>query len=569
MTSSNKQKDITSLLISITIISIIGYLSTFIFSRFDLTSEKRHSLTDYSKSVMNNLEDGVLVRVYLEGEFPADLKRLRNATKEKLDELRAYSNGMLDYEFINPSESEDKKTREEVWKKLVDAGLQYTNISSQDKDGIKEQIVFPGAIISYRGKEQPLQILRSQDRVPSLEMLNRSINNLEYELINSIKQITQNKKPRIAIIHGHNELEPLEIEDLAKALDPFYDVFRTSIKGTLGVLDDFEAIIIAKPELAFPDKDKYIIDQFIMNGGKVMWLIDGITASMDSLRASQAQQTLGIGKDLNIDDMLFDYGVRINKDLLLDRSCSQIPITTGYYGDKPQMQLFPWYFNPVVIPTTNHPIVTNIDPINFNFVSSIDTVFAANVKKTILLTTSPFTRIMRSPVRINLGIVSIDPDFKGHTRPNQPVAVLLEGKFKSFFKDRITERISDNPLFKFKERSETTRMLVVSDGDIAKNGISPDSSIYYPLGFDKYAKRKIYGNREFLVNSMNYLLGDSSLIGVRSREIKLRKLNAEEIATNKTFWQIINTIIPVLAVIIFGFIQLFIRKRKFQIKHDA
>ena len=267
---------------------------------------------------------------------------------------------MFEYEFINPSEREDQETREAFWKKLVDAGLQFTNISIASNDGLKEQIIFPGAILSHKGKELPLQILRSQDRVPTAEMLNKSINNLEYELINAIKQITQEKKPRIALIHGHGELEPLEIEDYAKALDQFYDVFRTSIGGILGVLDEFDAIIIAKPEQAIPDKDKYIIDQFIMGGGKVMWLIDGMTASMDSLRKSQAQQTMGLAQDLNIDDMLFDYGVRINKDLLLDASCSKIPITTGYYGDKPQMQLFNWYFNPVVIPTSNHPSVTSL-----------------------------------------------------------------------------------------------------------------------------------------------------------------------------------------------------------------
>lgn len=568
MAQSNKSKDLVSLVLNLAIVIGICYLGSFIFTRFDLTSEKRHSLTDYSKSVMENLDDVIYIRVYLEGEFPADVTRLRNATKEKLDELKAYGGSKFEYEFINPSESEDQETREALWKKLIDGGLQYTNISIANKDGLQEQIIFPGAILSHKGKELPLQILRSQERVPSAEMLNKSINNLEYELINAIKQITQEKKPRVAIIHGHGELEPLEIEDYAKALDQFYDVFRTSIDGILGVLDDFDAILIAKPTQAIPDKDKYIIDQYIMMGGKVMWLIDGISASMDSLRASKAQQTMGLANDLNIDDMLFDYGIRINKDLLLDASCSKIPITTGYYGDKPQMQLFNWYFNPIVIPTSNHPIVTNIDPIHFQFVNSIDTIFAANVKKTILLTTSEYTRILRSPVRINLGIVSIDPNFKGNSRPYQPVSVLLEGEFKSFFKDRITEKISDNPTFKFKEKSEPTRMLVVSDGDIAKNKISADSSIYYPLGYDTYAKRKLYGNREFLVNGMNYLLGDASLIGVRSREIKLRKLNPEKIVSDKIFWQVINTAIPVLLVAFLGIIQIFIRKRKFEIKHD-
>lgn len=563
MKQQQKSKDLISLVINVAIVLTLCYLSGFFFFRWDLTSEKRHSLTDYSISLMENLNDPVIVRVYLEGDFPADIDRLRSATKEKLDELKAYAGQNLQYEFINPSESEDKKIRESVWRKLIESGLQFTNISIQGKDGLKEQIIFPGALLTYKDKELPLQILRSQDRVPSAEMLNKSINNLEYELVNTIKQITQEKKPKIALIHGHGELAPLEIEDLAKALDPFYQVLRTSIKGILGVLDDFEAIIIAKPTNAIPDKDKYIIDQFIMNGGKVMWLVDGMTASMDSLRKSKSQQTLGLANDLNIDDMLFDYGVRINKNLLLDASCSKIPINTGYYGDKPQLELFNWYFFSVVIPQSSHPVVTNIDPIHMQFVSSIDTVFAAGVNKTILLETSPYTRIMRSPVRINLGIVSIDPDFKGHARPNQPVAVLLEGRFKSFFKDRITDEISDNPVFEFKEKSSPTRMLVVGDGDIARNYLSADSSIYYPLGYDKYLKRKVYGNRDFLVNAMNYLMGDNELIAVRSREIKLRKLDPEKIKADKIFWQLINTVIPVLIVLVLGIIQFIIRKRKF------
>jgi ABC-2 type transport system permease protein len=568
MKQSNKSKDLVSLSLKLAIVVAISYLGSFVFTRFDLTTEKRHSLTDYSISVMDSLKDVVLVRVYLEGEFPADVKRLRDATKEKLDELRAYSNSNLQYEFINPSNNENTAKREAIWKKLIDSGLQYTNISISSKDGLKEQIIFPGAILAYKGKEMPLQILRSQERVPSAEMLNKSINNLEYELVNAIKQITQEKKSSIALIHGHGELAPLNIEDLSKALDPFYDVFRTSISGILGVLDNFDAIIIAKPETPFSDKDKYVIDQFIMAGGKVLWMLDAMTASMDSLRLSKSQQSLAVGNDLNLDDMLFDYGIKLNKDLLLDASCSQIPITTGYYGDKPQMKLYPWYFFPVIVPLSGHPIVTNIDPIHFKFVSSIDTIYSANVRKTILLTSSSYTRILRSPVRINLGMVTMDPNFTNKSRPNQPVAVLLEGEFKSFFKNRITTKISDNPTFKFREKSTKTRMLFVSDGDVASNSVSADSSIYYPLGYDKYAKRKIYGNKEFLVNAMNYLLGDAQLIGVRSREIKLRKLDPEKIVVDKLFWQILNTITPILLIILFGITQILIRKKKYTQSHD-
>jgi len=562
--STNRTNSIIKVGIGLLALFLVNIGGTFFFTRLDLTSEKRHTLTGETIKMVQNLNDRVFIRVYLEGDFPADFKRLRNAVKERLDELKAYGGEKIEYEFINPSENPDKNLRQQVWRKLVESGLEPTEITVEGKDALERKLIFPGAIISYRGKELPIQILRSHDAAPSPEILNSSINNLEYNIANSIRRLTDRRSPKIGILAGHGELSNLELEDFVKAASDLYSVERVRIDSQLNALLGINCLVIAKPDSAFNEKDKFIIDQFIMRGGRVLWCLEGIDASMDSLRGNDKMQTLGLSKSVNLEDQLFTYGVRVRPELLIDRSCAPIALNVGKFGDKPNLQMFPWYFNPVIVPGGNHPINLNVDPIYTEFLSGIDTVGFPFIQKTILLHSSAYTRIMRAPVRINLGIVGINPNFGKNSAGPQPVAVLLEGRFKSAFANRISSQIATSKAINFKtESARPTKMIVIGDGDIIKNKTNKEKGIFYPLGYDNYQNRKIYGNREFLLNALNFLMDDSGMIAVRSREIKLRKLDGEKLIAGRTRWQIINIGGPIFLVMLLGLSIYYVRKRKY------
>ncbi len=550
---------------------LMAYLSTFVFKRFDLTEEKRHTLTNTTIDLVKSLDDVVYIKVFLEGDFPADYQRLRQSIKEKLDAMRAYAGDKIQYEFINPSEAPDKKSREAMYGELVKKGLDYSALQIRNKDGVSEKIVFPGALISFKNREVPLQILQNQQRVTDAEMVNRTINNLEYALVNALYQVQREEKQKVAFIEGHGELTEMETKDFTSELEKYYDVDRFAIDGMVDALsrnvagkgkrqNRYDAIIVAKPQEKFEEQDKYIIDQFIMNGGKALWLIDAMQIDMDSLLTSDLSMATPLR--INLDDMLFNYGVRINRDLLLDRTCAPISLLTGPSGNE-RSELFPWYFAPILIPENANPIVANVDPVITEFISSIDTVASPGVTKKVILTTSEYTRILKSPARVSLNIVSINPDFGNSNRPHQPVGVLLEGKFTSNYKNRLPPNFLEAKLLDFTEVSPANRMLVIADGDIMKNGVSSDGTKFRPLGFDPIMKRKMYGNKELLINSVNFLLGDASLINVRSRSIKLRKLNAEIIQKESAFWQGLNIGLPILITILFGVVLWIWRSRKY------
>ena len=555
---------IISALTGLVIIIALQLANNSFFTRVDLTSEKRHTLREETKTLLESLEDELVIKVYLEGEFPADFRKLRMATFEMLEEFSAYSNGQLSYEFINPSESEDEETRAAYWQSLVDDGLKYTNITIRGKDGVQEKIIFPGAIVAYRGRELPVQLLRVSVRTPDAEMINASLNDLEYNLTSTIARITSATKKSIAIIQGHGEIANLEVQDLVTILAEQYEVRPLTIREQLDALLLYDLAIIAAPQTPFSEKDKFILDQFLMKGGKLMFLVDGVKADMDSLQRSQGSQIIGVSHDVNLDDMLFNYGVRINKDLLLDQNCAPIALNVGQYGDKPNLKLFPWYFYPTLVNSGSHPISKNLNPLYTQFLSSIDTVGFPYISKSILWYTSNYTRLMRSPVRINLNMVSIDPDFERNSVGPQPVSVLLEGKFKSLYKNRIPPQIQNSKDINFKEEAIIdTKVLVVADGDIARSKTNKSKGLFYPLGFDPYVKKVIYSNRDFMLNAVNYLLDDSGLIQIRGKKIKLRKLNNEKVLKEKSQIQIANLSLPVLliALIAVGFAML--RKKKY------
>jgi len=559
-------------LIIIVLLNVIGY---YVFIRFDLTSEKRYSLSQPTKQMLNNLDDIVYFQIYLEGEFPAGFKRLKRETREMLDQFRAYS-GNIQYEFINPSASSDPKERNDVYQLLMERGLSPTDLQVKTNEGSSQQIIFPGAIASHKGKEMPVELLISQMGVPPEEVLNNSIQNLEFNLANTIRKLSTVRKPKVAFIEGHGELSVLETADIAYALNEYYSIERIEIAGQLNSLTErtttdstytsirnrFDAIIIAKPDTVFDENDKFIIDQFIMRGGKVLWMIDPVFTSMDSIQFSAA--TVGVINELNITDQLFNYGVRLNTNLVMDINALPIPLKTGDMGGSPQIEFFPWYYFPVINPLLEHPIVKNLNAIKTEFISSLDTLGKKGIKKTILLTSSQYSRTVNTPVLISLDILQKEPDRRLYNKQHIPVAVLLEGNFQSLYWNRIPPEIRDNKDIGFIASSEPSKMIVVCDGDIIKNQIQTTGSqpTPYPLGYDRYTGQT-FGNKEFILNAMNYLIDENGLISIRSRELKLRLLDRTKINENKLFWQLINTVVPVILVIILGIIMYYARKKKY------
>lgn len=557
---ARKRDDIIQLLTGLLIIVLLNYVVSFAFQRIDLTADKRYSLTPASVNKLNELEDIITVKVYLDGDLPANFKRLRDATKELLDELRAYGGENIQYEFIDPSAKEDDKKQREFYQELTDRGLKYTNIRTREADRQSEQIIFPGAIINYRDKELPLQLMQSNFDAPAEVMVNNSIQQLEYGIMSTIKKLTQYAKKRVGIVQGNGEAKELQLADISKSLNDFYIVEPVEIDGRLDALKLYNALIIAGPDSAYSEKDKYMIDQFIMRGGKVMWFVEPVQVEMDSIRKNGL--AMALPKDVNLADQLFKYGARINTDLVMDLQAMEIPVVTGMVGNRPRQELFPWPYFPRISPTSTHPIVNNLDAVKLEFASSIEFVGSEkdSITKTPLLTTSKYTKVVNAPHRVALNILRNPPDERQYNKPNQNVAVLLEGKFESLYKNRIARAIQENPEFKFREKSTNTSMIVASDATLIQNEIDPQKEIYYDLGYDRYSKR-VYGNKQFVLNGMSYLLDNDGLINARAKTFKLRLLDKQKIKADKRNIQIINTAVPVLLILIFGIVRHFVRKK--------
>ena len=569
-----KRNQLTSFVITLVIIVVVNIIASFVYTRFDLTSEKRYTLSDTSKEILKNLDDYVYFRIYLEGEFPAGFKKLRKETKEMLDEFRAYSK-FIDYDFINPSESNDAAERNETYKILYQSGLNPTELSIQTKDGAQQIVIWPCALVSYKNKELPLDLLDTQVGKSSQDALNNSARNLEYKFISAIKDLSQRDKPNIAFIEGHGELTDKEVYDITQSLSKKYNVDRVAINEQITALNKrtersdssivissrYDAIIIAKPTKPFSEKDKFIIDQYIMRGGKVLWLIDPVFATMDSLQSSES--TMGNSLDLRLDDMFFKYGVRLNKNLLLDYNSAAIALRTGQMGGQAQIEYFRWYYFPLLNSASNSNIVKNINPIKADFVSSIDPVVSdSDVQKIPLLKTSDYTKVSAAPVFISLSLLRQAPDTRMFAQKGQNVAYLLKGKFESLYANRMTSAIVESEEIGFMPSGKETSMIVVADGDIIKNQFHIPKGYPLPLGFDQYTQ-VTYGNKEFIENAISYLVDGEGLISIRSRELTIRLLDMNKVNDNTMLWQVVNVIVPSALVVVFGFIMAIIRKRKF------
>jgi ABC-2 type transport system permease protein len=501
--NNNRGQHIFELFFGLTLLIILNFLTSFYFYRFDFTKEKRYSLSDGSIELAEELKDVVYVRVYLEGDFPAGFKRLRNATQELLEEFKAYAGDNIQYEFIDPTAEPNAKIREKVYQQLASQGIQPTTLQTSDGSGSAQKLIFPGAMVTYRGDELPMSLLLNQAGLGPEEILNNSVQNLEYAFASTLRRLNTFDKPDIAFVYGHEELDTLKVNDILSYCTQNYEVRLIVLPEAIPEdLERFKALVIAKPLNAFSEKDKYKIDQYLMKGGSILMLNDGLFADMDSMYQGEL---LAIDPEVNLDDQLFIYGLRLNHNLVQDFTCLPIPIITGNVGGKPQQQLMPWLYYPLVIPSSNHPIVNNLDGIKTEFVSSIDTFNQLGVKHTVLLHSSKYSKVINGPVRVSLSILGYEPNPEQFTESEVPLAVLTEGNFTSAFENRLTPESQEalKPIFKSQKPG---KIILVGDGDIIKNYVSKkDENMIYPLGYDRFTNQT-FANKTFIENALDYLV---------------------------------------------------------------
>jgi ABC-2 type transport system permease protein len=561
---TRKRKDIFSLAGAIVVILLLNFIGSSFFRRFDLTSEKRYTLAASTKKLLEKLDDKVFVKVYLNADFNPGFARLKRETREMLDQFRQYSGKQVQFEFIVIGEGLTGEETINVERQLFSKGLLPEELSVRNRDKVTQARIWPGAVVSHKGREAIWQIYTRQ--TPGIgfdESVNNSVEELEYSLTNTIRKLQRQKKAEVTFIEGHGELDTLSGYHFMQSLSEYYKVNRTRItKGhELSALKGSDAIVIAQPDSAFTDKEAYVIDQFIMRGGKVLWLIDPLSTNMDSLRRNGF--TIGMNRPLNIEEMLFKYGVRLNPVLVQDLQCGYLNLNVGFEKGQPRFRLFPWIYSPLILADNEHPIVRNLDLVKFDYMSTLDTIASAHgIKKTILLKTSRYSRTQPAPARVSLAVAQRKPRESQFKEPYMPVACLLEGEFTSFVENRLPSALRRDTTFNHADYGRPTKMIVVTDGDVARNDIQRASGQVFPLGFDRHTQQT-FANRNFLLNCMNYLLDDEGLLQLRSREVKLRLLDKKKLQASRGKWQMLNVALPLALIMSLAGIQRWNRRRKY------
>ncbi|MCA1967477.1 MAG: gliding motility-associated ABC transporter substrate-binding protein GldG [Flavobacterium sp.] len=555
----NKSKALKQLGIVFLAIIVINLISNFFFKRFDLTQDKRYTLSETTLNIIKEVESPLYIEVYLEGNFPPEFKRLQNETKQLLEEFTAYNSNII-FNFKNPIEKEE--TRVEKMKEFYAKGMQPLSITVEDKGKQSQEVVFPWAQATYGDKFTKVALLKNLMGATTEQKVISSVQHLEFGFAEAINKISKEKQKKIAVIKGNGELiEPFMADFLKTVKESYYigpftlDSVAKQPTQTLEALKKYDLAVIAKPTEGFTEEEKQVLDQFIMNGGKTLWLVDAVSADMDSLY-NETGTILAAQRELNLTDMFFKYGIRINPLLVKDEYATPIKLASGNQGSETQMQEYTWKFAPFIYPTSTNPIVKNMEGIKFEFASPIE-ILKNDIKKTVLLSSSEYSKTIGTPSPISLDMVTEETtpeEYEG--KGLLPVAVLMEGKFKSAYQNRVLP-FKDNS---FQATGKENKMIVISDGDVIKNQL--DKGVPLELGFDKWTNQ-LYGNKEFLMNCVNYLLDDNGLINIRSKDVDLPLLNKEEVYKNYTMAQMVTVGLPIVILAIFGFLFTFLRKRKY------
>ena len=563
MIKSSIKKNIISPAIIIGGLILLNVLGNYFYKRFDLTQDKRFTLSEEAKEIVDQVNSPIIVDVFLKGEFPPEFNRLQSETEQLLDEFKAY-NSNIKFEFINPTD----KGNEAFQSQFEKFGLTPAQVSVNENGKQSTELVYPWALAHHDGKSVKIGLLKNQLGATSEERVNSSLQNLQYAFADGFKKLTSEKSKKVAVLKGNGEYDDRYIADFFSTLRDYYfiapftmDSVAINPEKTLNALESFDLIVVAQPTEAFNDTEKYVLDQYIMNGGKSMWLMDATQMQTDTVTGN----TFAFGKDLNLNDFFFKYGIRINPNLVKDVYSAPIVLANGD-EQKSQYNKYPWFFSPLSSSANNHPIVSNIEAVKFDYASAIDTL-PNNIKKTVLLSTSPISKIVGLPFPIdfdieipkNLQVVNEGPNPNEYNAGEVPLAVLLEGNFTSVFKNRVKPIKLEGQLKNIND-GKPSKMVVISDGDIIKNQMQGNRPL--ELGFDKMTN-SFYGNKEFLLNTVNYLLDDSGLINIRTRQIAVPFLDPQKTVEQRSKWQILNLLLPLGLLAIFGIIFTIYRKRKY------
>ena len=553
---SRKIGDILLLANGLVLLVLINGLASLHFFRIDLTEENRYTIKPQTKELLSNLDEEVFVEVFLEGDLNPGFKRFQKSIRETLGEFRIYSNNKVNFIFTNPAQAAGEKARNEYMSELASKGISAMNVI-ETKDGQRaEKFVFPGALVSYGGFEAGVMLLKGSRAQGPQEVLNQSIENVEFELANAIYKLSNNNRKKIGLVKGHGELDSLQIASFNSVLLEQYDVFQIDINKKPKV-GDYQALIIAKPKTEFSESEKYKLDQYLMRGGKILFLLDRLDANMDS---ASSENYFAFPYNLNLDDQLFKYGVRINSDLVQDRVSGKYPIVVGNAGGKPQLMQLDWPFFPLVNQYADHPITRNLDATQTRFISSIDTIKAVGVKKTPLLFSSDYSRKLTAPVKVAVNDLRRQLKEENFTSGKIPLGYLLEGKFSSLFKNRFAPNGVDTT--GFRAESLSAKIIVVADGDMARNDVNPRENKPQPLGYDPFT-RYTFANQDLLLNMVAYLTNENGLINARNKEVKIRPLDKEKIRKERTFWQIVNLVFPLVGLMLVGIVLTYTRRFKY------
>ncbi len=564
---SNKQSILFRLLVVIGIIVLLNLLASRLFFRADLTSDKRFTLSRNTKVMLRDLKDNVFVKVYLIGDMPAGFKRLANSTRDLLDEMKIYAGDKLQYQFEDPLEGKTEKEKNDILKEMAENGLEPTNVTVKAEDAYSQKLIIPAAVVYFHsGIGVPVNLLNNESGMKSQNALNNSEAQLEYKFSSAIQTQLSPIKTRITFLRGHGEKDLGYLYDFIKTLTVFYEADTLMLERVIDVKKKADVLVIVQPTKSFNEQDKFKLDQFVMNGGKILWMIDALNASLDSL--AQKPSMLALDYQLNLDDQLFTYGVRLNPGLLMDLVCNPVPLmvqSNNPADNQPQFKLFPCTFFPVLTPDVVHHITYGIDAVSTIFPSTLDTVATGGIKKTVLLHSSKYSKLVFSPYMVDMRELRKQPEVNTFSKKNYPVAVLLEGKFKSLYQNRMTDELQavlrDSLKTPFKELSDENKMIVIADGDMASNDFGKNNEPY-SLGYYKYTS-DYFNNKNFLLNCIDYLTNNLNNIETRGKQVKLRLLDAQKVKSEKTFWQSINIGIPILIMILFGIVFTVIRVKRY------
>jgi gliding-associated putative ABC transporter substrate-binding component GldG len=557
VTTQNNIKKLAIIVVGLLAANIIG---NFFFFRLDLTQDKRYTLSKTSLSIIEEVKEPLIIDVFLKGDFPGEFKKLQTETQQLLEEFKAY-NRDITFQFVNPIE--DETEQEVIMQSFMERGLTPINVSVNEKGKQSQAMVFPWAIVTYKGKSTKVPLLKNLIGASTAEKVNSSVQHLEYAFANAFNTVVKDKQKKVAVIKGNNEMHDMLMADFIKQVRENYyigtftlDSVAKKPQESLAYLKKYDLAIIAKPTEQFSDEEKQVLDQYIVNGGKTLWLVDQVNMEMDSLY-NDSGSTLAFPNDLGLNDMFFKYGIRIRPDLIKDEYATPIKLATGQQGSSTQYTQYFWKYSPLIYPTLNHPIVKNIDGIKFEFANPIE-ILKNDISKTVLLSSSKLSRPVGTPVEISLTSVTEEPNLGEYANKGaMPVAVLLEGKFHSMYENRVLP-FDDKT---FSTTGKTSKMIVISDADVVKNQLDKN---FQPLelGYDKWTS-VLYGNKDFMMNCVNYLLDDNGLINIRSKDVSLPMLDVEKVQENYTSSQILTVGLPIVILALFGVLFSYLRKRKY------